>query len=120
MANNMYVYQQAHTVSIPRNSLLTLAKTNMLSIEDYKVLMVLLTQLDGYPCAEEMTNTRKNKDPKNYKKIDIKQIADTLDMKKKTVKECINNIYNTEIEGFGYILDQGDNDVVKNGYRFTF
>ena len=53
-------------------------------------------------------------DPLNFKKIQYKRIAKTLNMEKRDVIDSVNNIWN---EGY---LEQGSNDTIEKGYRFTF
>lgn len=112
MANNKSTYQQVHNVSINKEKLAELASNPSLSKKDYKVLLLLFTQLDGYrmPTANE----RARKDPLNFSIVDIEKIASCLDMSKKAVKKCIENIY---FEGY---LEEGSNTTIRDGYRFTF
>ena len=112
MANNRATYQQVHNVSINKEKLAELASDNTLSKKDFKVLLLLFTQLDGYrtPFGYE----RSTNDPLNFSIIDIKTISETLNMSKKTVKKCIDNIH---YEGY---IEKGSNDTISNGYRFTF
>lgn len=121
MANNANVYQCARNVSIPREALSCIAKSDKFTTDEYRVLLMLFTQLDGFT---NTTDETKKIDPHNFKQIDIKQISENLGMKKKEVKRCIDSIYHTEIEtntgGSRYMLDRGDNATVKDGYRFTF
>lgn len=105
MANNKFTYQQQRNVSIPRDALINIASLD-LGKKDYKVLVVLFTQLDGWGGG---TN-----DPLNYKKIDINSIAQTLSLKKKDVRASIDTLLD---EG---LIELGDNDTVRYGYRFTF
>lgn len=111
MANVRNTYQQAHTVSIQRDALTEIALDSELSGKDIRVLLILLTQLDGFSIPDSNRNV---KDPLNYKKVDISAIADVLSLKKKDVKKSINWIHD-----LGY-LEIGSNDTVKDGYRFTF
>jgi hypothetical protein len=110
MANNRCTYQQEHTVSIRRDKLIEIATNEELSKKDYKVLLMLLTQLNGW-C---MPPSGKGKDPMNYMKLDMESIANTLGLKKKEVKASIENIMDE------YLIETGDSDTVINGYRFTF
>jgi hypothetical protein len=112
MANNNYVYQQQRNVSIPRDALIQIASNEELGKKDLKVLLLLFTQLDGW--GPQTTKSIRTKDPLNFKKIDIESIADSLGMKKKEVKECIEHIMSE------CLIETGLNDTVKNGYRFTF
>lgn len=111
MANNNATYQQVHTVSIPREKLVEISVNPNLGKKDLRVLIILLTQLDGY----KYTSRVKNKpDPLNFKRIDVESIADTLNLTKKEVRRSIELL---ELEGY---LEDGDNETIKNGYRFTF
>lgn len=110
MASNKYVYQQVHNVSINRESLQEIASNDSLSKKDYKVLICLFTQLDGWAPNKDFTN----KDPQNFKIIDTKMIADVLGMDKKDVKKSIRKLMDE------YIVEKGSSDTIKTGYRFTF
>lgn len=115
MSQHNATYQQQHTVSIRRQKLIDIALLEELDTDDYRVFLILLTQLDGFKIPEPTaTNSTTFKDPLNFKKIDVEQIADTLGIKKKKVKKSIDLMYNL------YLLEKGDNETVKNGYRFTF
>ena len=50
----------------------------------------------------------------DFKKIQYKRIAKTLNMEKRDVIDSVTNIWN---EGY---LEQGSNDTIEKGYRFTF
>lgn len=110
MANTNSTYQQQNTVSINRYKLIDIAEIHGLDEDDYRVLLILFTQLNGY----RYNNNPNSKDPRNFKKIDAEKIGDTLEISKKRVKKSIRLLYNLGL------LDKGDNDSVKNGYRFTF
>lgn len=112
MAANRNTKQYEHTVSIRREALLKLSKNEKLNKRDYRVLILLFTQLDGFKGSG--INGRDIQDPENYRKIDIKSMAKTLDMDKKDVKKSIKRLCK-EI-----IIEDGSNDSVEQGYRFTF
>ena len=112
MANNRSTYQQVHNVSINKDSIARIAKNRDMSKKDYKVLLLLFTQLDGYKIP--FNNEKATKDPLNFTKIDVKSISSTLGMSKKEVKKCIDKIHD---EGY---IEKGSNRMVSNGYRFTF
>lgn len=125
MANNNAVYQQLHTVSIPRKGLMGLAKSDELDAIDYKIILMLFTQLDGYNSKMDNPSNKRFNDPRNFKKIDIDQISDTLGIKKKEIKKRIKSLYDMkfdfDINGERqYLLDKGSNESIKDGYRFTF
>lgn len=110
MANNRCTYQQVTNVSINKDSLLNIAADYELSKKDYKVLLCLFTELDGWAPS----TTRYTKDPLNFKKIDIKAISQVLGIDKKEIKKSVRNLIEAEI------IECGDSDTVKDGYRFTF
>ena len=94
MANNRNTYQQIQTVSVSRERLLDMA-TN-----------------DGYTIPKKLN--KDHQDPLNFKKIDKEALADLLCLSKKEVNKAIDKLYED-----GYI-EKGDNQTLKNGYRFTF
>lgn len=111
MASNRNTYQQVHNVSIPREAIVEMAQDN-LSKTDYKVLLLLLTELNGYsPPKNYRIDT---KDPENFSKIDKKRMAKKLGISKEKVEKSVNNLYN---EGY---IEKGNTNSIKNGYRFTF
>lgn len=110
MANNRNAYQQTYNVSIPKKALLEIAQNDELKKKDLQVLLVLFTQLNGWT----PTKSGRGEDPLNFKKIDIKSIADTLNLDKKDVKKSISKLVGE------FLLEPGDSDTVKNGYRFSF
>lgn len=111
MANNRNTYQQVHNVSINRDKLSEIASNGDLSKKDIRVLIALFTTLDGYSLP---LNTESQKDPLNFKKIDRKKIAKLLDIDKSDVDKSIDNL---SIEGY---IEEGSNDTIKHGWRFTF
>jgi hypothetical protein len=110
MANNRCTYQQIYNVSIPKSSLMTIVCNEDLKKNDYRVLMILFTELDGW--SEPKTGV--SKDPQNFKQVDIKKISNLLNIDKKDVKKSLKILLNE------FILDIGDTDKIKDGYRFTF
>lgn len=113
MANNNSVYQQKQTVSVPKKELTEYVILNEeLSKKDYKVFLMLLTELDGY--SSSRARRSEDYDPLNFTKVDAEQMAKVLDMKKDDVKKSIKKLIQ---EG---ILEKGSNKNMKNGYRFTF
>ena len=111
MANNRNTYQQTYTVSVPKNELLEYVVYNPeLKKMDYRVFLMLLTELEGY--SPRMRSNRP--DPKNFTKIDTERIASKLGVYKEDVKTSIKKLIN---EG---IIEKGNTTNMKNGYRFTF
>ena len=111
MANNRNVYQQVANVSINKNKLIEIATNYGLSSTDLRVLLCLFTELNGWT---EPKNRKELKDPLNYRLIDKEKISELLDIKKKQVKESINNLMDAGL------IEPGSSETVKKGYRFTF
>lgn len=86
-----------NVASIKLDSLQFLSEKNNLSKNDYRVLIFLLCRLDSL----------------SYRKIDKQQISDTLNMKKKKVDESIQHLVDE------FILDEGSDEHVKKGYKFS-
>jgi predicted transcriptional regulator len=55
-----------------------------------------------------------HKDPMNFKKIDIDRMADLLNLSKKDIKKSIKKF---DEDG---LIEHGNTDTIKDGYRFTF
>ena len=92
MANNRNTYQQIYNVSVPKAELLDFVVYNQeLNKKDYKIFLMLLTELNGY---SKSSNSKE--DPKNFTKKSIKKL----------VREGI--------------IEKGNTTNMKNGYRFTF
>lgn len=113
MANNNSVYQQTRTVSVPKKELFEYVISNKeLNKKDYKVFLMLLTELNGY--SNHKNRMFDDKDPQIFTKVDSEQIADQLEMDESDVKKSIKKLLN---EG---IIEKGNTKNMKNGYRFTF
>lgn len=112
MASNRNTYQQVETVSVKRDKLIEIASDVEYSKKDLRVFIALLTQLDGYSVPK--TYHSKHKDPLNFKRIDVDAMSDLLCMSKKEVKKSINHLHDDGL------LEKGCNDVITDGYRFTF
>jgi RIO-like serine/threonine protein kinase len=110
MANNKFVYQQQTNVSVNKSKLRWIASHPDLKKTDYKVILVLLTQLNGY----NKPPTSKVTDPENFSYVHIDSIATALSVSKKKIKESLDKLVELEI------IEQGDGDAVHDGYRFTF
>ncbi len=110
MANTRNVTQLQTKVSISKEKLIEIGTNFGLSEEDYRVLFLLFSELSGW---SEPLNAS-TPDPLNYTKIDPKTISDTLGYKKKKVKKCIEDLADAGL------IEQGSNDKVTNGWRFTF
>ena len=82
-----------------------------LSKTDYKVFLALLSQLSGFSARK--TNGLA-KDPANFTNISISAISSKIDVKKSKVLDSVN-----KLEDLG-IIEVGNGDTVRNGYRFTF
>lgn len=110
MSNRSFTYQQVETISVKRNKILEISTNPSFTKNDYKVFLLLLTQLEGYAIPLKGNYT----DPMNFKIIDIKTMSDTIGISKKKVKKSIDDLC------FEGILEEGSNDTIKKGYRFTF
>ena len=67
-----------------------------------------MTELNGF------LYTTRREDTENFKSIDVKKISETLDISKSDVKDSIKTLIDN------FIIEKGSNDIVKDGYRFTF
>lgn len=121
MANVNTTYQQIKTFSVNRQAFLEAVVYNdSLTENDLRIICLLLTQLDGFRYEKIYHNKdgkevrQWNNDPKNFKSIDIKRISKSLKISKKEVKQSLHRLLEE------CILDQGSNESVKDGYRFTF
>lgn len=111
MANVRNTYQQSQTVSIPRDELLDYVVYNEeLTKTDLRVVLFLLTELNGWSPPK----TTEGIDPCNFKRIDEKKIAEKLYISKKDVKKSIKNLREM------CIIEKGESNAVRNGYRFRF
>lgn len=113
MANNRSTYQQQTNVSINKDMLRVIGANDNLSELDLRVLFMLFSELNGYKRPNN-TSGKQEKDPLNYKKLDIEAIAMALDVKKKKVKKSIESLIDEDL------VEIGSSDTVTNGYRFTF
>ena len=114
MAVNKFTYQQQNNVSINRNMLISLAAED-LSKKEYKVLIMLFSVLNGYsPSVDRYGNIDRKKDPKNFTRIDKSSIADSIGLSVSKVEDCIERFLDLGL------LEEGENDTVRKGYRFTF
>lgn len=113
MANNKFVCQSVYNVSVNRDKLITVACNEDLGKKDLRVFLMLLSQLTGYKEPENISS-KTAPDPLNFKKVDVGQIANSLNLKKKDVDRSIDNLFD---EGY---LEEGSNDSVDDGWRFTF
>lgn len=116
MANKIDTYQQLTSFSVPRESFTRQVVINTkLTKEDYVVLCLLLTKLNGWNRYDRyVVKSTKTPDPRNFTKIHMGSVARTLHMEKKRVKQSIEHL--VEIG----VLEAGSSDTVKQGYRFTF
>ena len=111
MAQHGYVYQQVNNVSIPKNGLIEfIIQNDELNKKDLRVCLMLLTELNGWV----ESSTGRQVDPQNFKKIDSEEIAETLGYSTSDVKASLKKLRR---EG---IIERGNTQSVKNGYRFRF
>ena len=104
-----------YSMTLKKSSVKTLIQQldDGLKARDYKVLLLLLTELDGYVPTGRRTRGDKY-DPCNFTPIDIGEIARTLDCSKKKVKKSIETLLYYDI------IEEGVNDTKGEGFRFTF
>ena len=110
MSNHKATYQQQETVSINRAKLIEISQDYEYNKTDYRVFLLLLTQLNGFASQDNP----KAKDPLNYKLLDIEQMSEHLAISKKDVKKTLKKLY---VDG---LIEIGSNDTIRDGYRFTF
>lgn len=111
MASRNSVYQQITSFSVPREGFLEhIVSNEKLDKKQLRVILVLLTEIDGWP--EEKTYN--DNDPYNFKKVNASQIAITLGLKKSDVKCILEELVDL------HIIQEGRSNTVKHGYRFTF
>ena len=109
MANSLDTLQQKTSFSVNRDSFLDrVVKNEDLSKKDIRVLLLLLTSLPGY-CDRPTRD-----DPKKFEAVHPKAIAKTLKMKKKDVEDCLEHLCEL------CIIEIGNSETIKNGYRLTF
>lgn len=112
MANNRNVLQQVTNVSVNKRKLLEVATDYDFNKTELRVFLCLLTELNGWsPPSKGSSDTT---DPKNFRMIDKENIANLLGIKKKDVKLVMEKFEDM------YLIEKGDSDTAKNGYRFTF
>ena len=111
MADTISTNQMQTKVSVNKKKLLQIAYMEDLSKTDYKVFLALLSQLSGFSARK--TNGLA-KDPANFTNISISAISSKIDVKKSKVLDSVN-----KLEDLG-IIEVGNGDTVRDGYRFTF
>lgn len=111
MANNRNVLQQVTNVSVNKRKLLEVATDYDFNKLEFKVFLCLLTELNGWSPPSKGSDMT---DPLNFKIIDKENIANLLGVKKKEVKAAIDKFE------YMFLIEKGDSDTAKNGYRFTF
>ena len=112
MSNHSSTYQQTNTISVKRAKIIDIAADLEYSKTDLRVFLILLTQLEGHTVPKNFRSDYV--DPLNFRIIDVNAIADTLSLTKKKVRKCIEFLHD---EG---IIEEGSNDTITHGYRFTF
>ena len=105
------VHQQKTVISIPREEFLeNIVLNKNLNKKDLRVALFLLTELDGYtePCSGSSS------DPKNFKTVKAKKIAQILDISSMEVRESLKKLTND------MIIEKGNSNSSDGGYRFRF
>ena len=108
MSSTKFTSQLQHKVSVSRKEIEGVARDKLLSECDLRVLLMLLTKLEGF---DKSSNTE---DPYNFTKVDVELIARAIGRKEKDVKKSMKSLRN-----MGYI-EKGDGVTVNNGWRFRF
>ena len=108
------VFQFKYTITVPREKFLkNVVENEGLDLDDLRVCLLLLTELDGWDMSRRLTRVDAI-DPNNYKIIDIKAIAEKLHMKKKDARYLRVVLLREEI------IESGSSSSAVEGYRFTF
>lgn len=108
------IFQYKYTTTIPRENFIKyIVENEGLDLDDLRVCMLLLTELDGWDINRKEVRMAAV-DPLNYRTIDIEKIAKTLHIKKKDVKESLKVLIR---EG---IIEKGESRTSTDAYRFTF
>lgn len=108
MASTKYTSQLQQKVSVNRKELEFIACDSLLDENDLRVLLILLTKLEGFDIESGC------EDPYNFTKVNSSTIANTLKLKEKDVKKSMKNL-----RKMGYI-EKGSSPTVENGWRFRF
>lgn len=89
-----------HTKRMSTNidALQKISENNELSKKDYKIFLFLSCRLES----------------EFFKRIDIEQIADTLDLTKKDVKKSIEKLLEQEI------IEEGSDEHISKGYKMCY
>ena len=76
--------------------------------------MYLLTDLNGFNTVIREVTNKTYSDPHNFKELNLSLLSNELNMPKKKTKKAL-----IELEAAG-IIERGDSNTCKNGYRLTF
>lgn len=111
MGERRDIAQHLYTISIPRDVFVQMVVCNQtLSKKDYRVLLFLLTKLNGF----DRTRGARRGDPGGYIKVSPKAVAEALFMDKEDIKKSLKHLEEEEI------IERGSSDICDDGYRFTF
>ena len=115
MAAKQQVTQNQTSVSIFRDTFYQKVVRNAnIERKEYKVLMLLLTELDGFADWERLMSSRPYSDRRNFRKLSKSSIANTLQMSKTEVKDAIDGLIDKGL------VEKGSSSTCKNGYRLKF
>jgi predicted transcriptional regulator len=112
----MPTYKNVHkwneSTTVPHQLLKVMAFDWELKELDFRVCLLLLTQLSGY--TPKRGKSDEENSTMNFASIDCAQIAETLDVEEKKVSKSIKRLVK-----HGY-LEKGSNDTCKVAYRFRY
>ena len=108
------VAQFKENVHIPKDEFRHIITQVDLNKSELRVMCYLMTIIEGYNKSRRMGSSGKYVDPKNFTKVDAKLLAKELGYEKSKVKEALDSLFEKGI------LEKGDSQLCKNGYRFTF
>jgi DNA-binding MarR family transcriptional regulator len=106
------VFQYKTVFSVPREGFLDKVIYNLhdFNKKDYKVLMFLLSVLNGWNGNKNKGNDGEDR----YITLDFSKIGENLDLDKGDVKKSVKTLCDCGI------IEKGSNSVSSKAYRFTF
>ena len=109
------VTQYTAVTHIPKDGLRHFVIENFdMSKSALRVFMYLLTDLNGFNTVIREVTNKAYSDPHNFKELNLSLLSNELNMPKKKTKKAL-----IELEAAG-IIERGDSNTCKNGYRLTF
>ena len=115
MAAKKQVVQNQESISLYRESFYRRVVLNKgIELLEYRVLMLLMTELDGFADWERLMSPRPYNDPRNFRKISKGAIANSLGIEKSEVKKALSGLIEK------HLVEKGSSSTCTNGYRLTF